>query len=64
MIYVNGMEQETPKGSVRDYLKQHNYREEMVAVERNEEILPRRQFADVYFTEGDRIEIIHFVGGG
>ena len=35
-----------------------------VAVERNLEIVPRSTFAEVRLAEGDRLEIVHFVGGG
>jgi thiamine biosynthesis protein ThiS len=35
-----------------------------VAVERNLEIVPKSQFADVLIMDADRIEIVHFVGGG
>jgi thiazole synthase len=35
-----------------------------VAVERNLEIVPKSTFAEVMLHEGDRIEIVHFVGGG
>lgn len=35
-----------------------------VAVERNLEIVPRSTLADVIVTDGDRLEIVHFVGGG
>jgi thiazole synthase len=35
-----------------------------VAVERNLEIVPRSTLADVVIAEGDRLEIVHFVGGG
>lgn len=35
-----------------------------VAVERNLEIVPKSTFADVVLGNGDRIEIVHFVGGG
>jgi thiazole synthase len=35
-----------------------------VAVERNLEIVPRSTFPDVQLAEGDRLEIVHFVGGG
>ncbi len=35
-----------------------------VAVERNLEIVPRSTFGDVALGEGDRLEIVHFVGGG
>ena len=35
-----------------------------IAVEVNGEILPRSLFAGHQFSDGDRIEIIHAVGGG
>ncbi len=35
-----------------------------VAVERNLEIVAKSRFAEVMIAEGDRIEIVHFVGGG
>lgn len=35
-----------------------------VAVERNRDIVPRDQWEAVTLQEGDRLEIVHFVGGG
>ena len=35
-----------------------------LAVEVNEELIPRSRFADHPLTPGDRVEIIHAVGGG
>lgn len=35
-----------------------------VAVERNLEIVPRSLFSRTLLTDGDRIEIVHFIGGG
>jgi thiamine biosynthesis protein ThiS len=35
-----------------------------VAVERNLEIVPRSLYAATPLAEGDRIEIVHFIGGG
>jgi sulfur carrier protein len=35
-----------------------------VAIERNLEIVPRSTYARARLTDGDRIEIVHFVGGG
>ena len=35
-----------------------------VAVERNLEIVPRSLYAATPLEEGDRIEIVHFIGGG
>jgi thiazole synthase len=35
-----------------------------IAVERNLEIVPRSSYAEVRVGDGDRIEIVHFIGGG
>jgi sulfur carrier protein len=35
-----------------------------VAVERNLEIVPRSTYAATPIAHGDRIEIVHFIGGG
>ena len=35
-----------------------------VAVERNLAIVPRSQYLATALAEGDRIEIVHFIGGG
>ena len=35
-----------------------------VAVEHNQTILKRHRFPDVVVGEGDRVEIVNFVGGG
>ena len=35
-----------------------------VAVERNEAIVPRSLYAETWIEGGDRLEIVHFIGGG
>jgi len=35
-----------------------------VAVERNLEIVPKSQYNDIVLAEGDKLEIVHFIGGG
>jgi sulfur carrier protein len=35
-----------------------------VAVELNRDIVPRDRWADTLLNEGDKLEIVHFVGGG
>jgi thiamine biosynthesis protein ThiS len=35
-----------------------------VAVERNEEIVPRSHYAETWLKSGDVLEIVHFIGGG
>jgi len=35
-----------------------------VAIELNREIVPRDRWSETTLSEGDRLEIVHFVGGG
>ena len=35
-----------------------------VAVERNEEIVPRSIYTQTWLAAGDQLEIVHFIGGG
>jgi len=38
--------------------------EKKIAIERNREIVPKSTFGEAALSEGDRLEIIHFIGGG
>ena len=35
-----------------------------LAIERNLEIIPKSKFAMTIIEEGDKLEIVHFIGGG
>jgi thiamine biosynthesis protein ThiS len=50
--------------TVADLVREIGLDPKKVAVERNLEIVPRSALADVMLTEGDQLEIVHFVGGG
>ena len=38
--------------------------EKKIAIELNREIVPKSTFVKAWLSEGDRLEIIHFIGGG
>lgn len=65
MITVNGKELvlDTPI-SVADYLAQNNYQIKRIAVEMNGNILPKYSYSDTMLKDGDRLEVVSFVGGG
>ncbi len=64
-IQVNGELQTAPSGStIAGLLKQLDIRSDRVAVEVNLQILDRQNFDRQSLQEGDRIEIISFIGGG
>ena len=46
------------------YLDENNYRHTYIAVEKNGEILPKSEYDTTYLNDGDKIEIVSFVGGG
>ena len=63
-ITVNGELRRTPAGSIADLVRSLELDPAKVAVERNGVIVPRSTVATVGLAEGDRLEIVHFVGGG
>lgn len=64
-LTVNGEPREIRSGaSVADLLRELELGSDRVAVERNRSILPRHRYRETLLAEGDRIEIVHFVGGG
>ena len=65
MITVNGKQiQLASEMSVADYLEQNNYQIKRIAVELNEEILSKYSYSDTMLKDGDRLEVVTFVGGG
>lgn len=65
MITVNGKQiQLISEMSVADYLEENNYQINRIAVEMNEEILPKYSYSETMLKDGDRLEIVTFVGGG
>ncbi len=64
-ITVNGEDREiAPGDTVAALLTAIGLDTRKVAVERNEEIVPRSTYATVALAQGDRLEIVHFIGGG
>ncbi len=64
-LTVNGKPVELPDGSTVTGLLSHLAVEPArVAIERNQDIIPRRTWAVARLVEGDHIEIVTFVGGG
>jgi sulfur carrier protein len=64
-VVINGEGREIPDNlSIEELLRHLKLRTERVAVERNREIVKRERWGAVQLQEGDRLEIVHFVGGG
>jgi len=64
-VEVNGEPREMPEGAtVLALLEQLGVGPGPVAVERNAEIVPRAEHAATTLRDGDRLEVVQFVGGG
>ncbi len=63
-IWVNGQPRAGAGLTVAELLVQCGYTSGRVAVELNGEILPRVLFASHVLQACDKLEIVHFVGGG
>lgn len=64
-IIVNGEERQLNAGtSVQQLLEELQIPLTRVAVEINLDIVPKAAYAERTLQDGDKIEIVHFVGGG
>ncbi|MGY6533389.1 sulfur carrier protein ThiS [Glycocaulis sp.] len=64
-VTVNGEQRDMPAGLTLAGLLTHlELDPRKVAVERNLEIAPRSAYGDIAIADGDRLEIVQFVGGG
>ena len=64
-LVVNGEERQVePRTTVKQLLFALGLADTLVAVERNEEVVPRARHEATELAEGDRVEVVHFVGGG
>jgi sulfur carrier protein len=64
-IQVNGEARELPAGAtVETLVATLDLAGRRVAVEVNEALVPRSTYAAAALAEGDRVEIVHAIGGG
>ncbi len=64
-LFINGNEKSFADSlSLAQLIEQLGMKGDRVAVELNREIIARAQWSETYLTDGDRLEIVHFVGGG
>jgi sulfur carrier protein len=64
-VIVNGEPQNVPAGSTAgDLVAALGFAGRPLAVEVNEEVVPRMRLADCRLEAGDRLELVTLVGGG
>ena len=64
MVRINGENLDVVGKSVAEYLNSSGYDLMRVAVELNCDIVPKAQYSDTIFKDGDSVEVVSFVGGG
>jgi thiamine biosynthesis protein ThiS len=54
----------TPNTSIKNLLEELKLDIKKIAIEKNYEIILPEDFGDNVLSNGDQIEIVHFIGGG
>ena len=65
-LHINGEEKsfDSPALTLAALLEALGMKSDRVAVELNRDIVSRDRWAETALQDGDRLEIVHFVGGG
>lgn len=64
-LTINGQPHQAADGqTLQDLLRELGLPADRLAVERNRQLVPRRDWPATKLAPGDRLEIVHFVGGG
>jgi thiamine biosynthesis protein ThiS len=50
--------------TLADLVAQLGMKPDRVAIELNRELVPRKEWANTKISDDDKLEIVHFVGGG
>ena len=65
---LNGQSRDFPQlaapADLQDLIADLGLKGDRVAIEHNGNIVPRGEWANTSLADGDRLEIVHFVGGG
>ena len=64
-LIINGTERELSNlTTLSSLVEQLGMKPDRVAIELNRDIVPRDRWNETNLSDGDRLEIVHFVGGG
>ncbi len=64
MVKVNGELLNIDGMTIEGYLEQSNFDRLRIAIELNEEFVPKSKFSETVLKDGDSLEVVSFVGGG
>ena len=63
-LIINGDERQLSAQTLSALIQELGMKSDRVAVELNRQIIHKDRWPDTYLKDGDRLEIVHFVGGG
>ena len=64
-VKLNGKDREIQPGlSIHRLVESLDLNPQLIVVELNREILARERLEEIEVSEGDQVELVHFVGGG
>lgn len=63
-LVINGQERDVAAKTLADVVQSFGLNERIIVIEHNLNIVSRDLYATTDVAEGDKIEIVHFVGGG
>jgi len=64
-LVINGQTTEMPPGlTARQLVERLELAGKRIALEVNGEIVPRSTYGEHHLNEGDKVEIVHAIGGG
>ena len=64
-VFINGETREIEKQlNLLELLREFSLPSERVAIELNKEVVRKRDWENIFINDADKIEIVHFVGGG
>lgn len=64
MVKVNGEEKNLAGTKLSDFLQTTTFNLKFIAVEINEQIIPKAKYGETIIQDNDSIEVVSFVGGG
>jgi len=63
-ILLNGKTTTTNAQTLSQLVAELNLEKRMIAIERNLEVVSKSQYDSTMLCDGDRIELVHMIGGG
>ena len=64
-VFINGETREIEKQvNLVELLREFSLPSERIAIELNKQVVRRKDWESIQVNDADRIEIVHFVGGG